>query len=469
MKMSGRGVAQRKRARALVRVPLAVAVCMALQWPALALAQDGGTQQDDAAQSQDQPRTLGKVTVTAQKREENLQEVPISIQALGEQTLEQHDVADFDDFAKLVPSLSYGTAGGGVFSGPGFLQVYMRGVASGGDGNHSGSRPSVGVYLDEQPITTITGALDVHMFDIARVEALAGPQGTLYGASSQAGTLRIITNKPDPSGFEAKVAAELNTIEKGGTGHVLEAMANLPLSPASALRLVGWQKHEAGYVDNVPGTVTFPTSGIVADNEGFVEDNYNEAFTAGARAALRIDLDDNWTISPTVMGQTQDAYGSNGYDPSVGELEVSHGYPEYSKDKWLQAALTVEGKIGNFDLTYTWAHTAFATSTRRPTTPTTGSGTTRSPATAPTCAPTSTRCPSPATRIPTSIRRSTSSPATLTAPTPTNCASPAPRTTAGAWSRACSGRSSATTSNRTTRSTDCPPCRKCPAGRTPSG
>ena len=354
MKTSGKGWSGRRRSRALARLPLAVAVCMALQLPAHA--QEAAATDATQQQAEAEPRTLGKVTVTAQKREENLQEVPISIQAVGEQQLEQHDVADFDDFAKLIPSLSYGTAGGGVFSGPGFLQVYMRGVASGGDGNHSGSRPSVGVYLDEQPITTITGALDVHMFDIARVEALAGPQGTLYGASSQAGTLRIITNQPDPSGFAAKVAAEVNTIEQGGVGHVLEAMANLPLGGRSALRLVGWQKHEAGYVDNVHGTVTFPTSGIVADNAAFVEDDYNEAFTMGARAALRIDLDDNWTITPTIMGQHQDAYGSNGYDPSVGELEVAHGYPEYSKDKWLQAALTVEGKVGNFDLTYTWAH-----------------------------------------------------------------------------------------------------------------
>jgi outer membrane receptor protein involved in Fe transport len=338
----------------LARLPLAVAVCVALQFPAQA--QDAPAQDAAAQPAGSEPLTLGKVTVTAQKREENLQEVPISIQAIGEQQLEQHDVADFDDFARLVPSVSYGTAGGGVFSGPGFLQVYMRGVASGGDGNHSGSRPSVGVYLDEQPITTITGALDVHMFDIARVEALAGPQGTLYGASSQAGTLRIISNQPDPSGFAAKVAAEVNMIEQGGVGHVLEAMANLPMGERSALRLVGWQKHEAGYVDNVHGTVTFPTSGIIGDNAAFVEDDYNEAYTTGARAALRIDLDDNWTLRTTIMGQHQEAYGSNGYDPSVGELEVVHGYPEYSKDAWLQAALTVEGKVGNFDLTYTWAH-----------------------------------------------------------------------------------------------------------------
>ena len=100
----------------------------------------------------------------------------------------------FDDYAKLVPSLSYKSAG------PGSSNVYFRGVASGENANHSTSLPSVGTYLDEQPITTIQGALDVHVFDIARVEALAEPQGTLYGASSEAGTIRIITNKPDLNG-----------------------------------------------------------------------------------------------------------------------------------------------------------------------------------------------------------------------------------------------------------------------------
>ena len=80
---------------------------------------------------------------------------------------------------------------------PGSTTVYMRGVATGGDGNHTGSLPSVGFYLDEQPVTTIGGTLDVHIYDIARIESLAGPQGTLYGASSEAGTIRIITNKPE--------------------------------------------------------------------------------------------------------------------------------------------------------------------------------------------------------------------------------------------------------------------------------
>ncbi len=127
----------------------------------------------------------------------------------------------------------------------------MRGVSSGNDGNHSGSSPSVGMYLDEQPITTIGGALDIHAYDIQRVEALAGPQGTLYGASSEAGTIRIITNKPDSSGFSAAYDVEANDVDHGGIGGVAEGYVNIPISNNAAIRIVGWDEHDAGYIDNV--------------------------------------------------------------------------------------------------------------------------------------------------------------------------------------------------------------------------
>jgi iron complex outermembrane receptor protein len=342
--------------RTLARLPLAAAIYLAMG--SVAWAQTA-TDAQDAAPAADKPAKtaeLEKVTVTAQKRTENLQEVPVSIQVLGEQKLEQQNVSDFQDFAQLLPSVSFNSAGGGVFPGPGFVQVYMRGVVSGGDGNHSGSQPSVGMYLDEQPITTIQGALDVHIYDVARIEALAGPQGTLYGASSQAGTIRIITNKPDPSGFASNFSLEANTVEHGGMGWVAEGMVNAPLGDKAALRLVGWMEDRAGYVDNVRGTRTFKTSGITQDNEAMVEDDYNTSRVVGARAALRIDLNDNWTVTPSVIAQKQKSYGSSAFDPQVGDLELVHFYPESADDDWTQAALTVQGKIGNFDLTYAYSH-----------------------------------------------------------------------------------------------------------------
>jgi outer membrane receptor protein involved in Fe transport len=347
----------------LTRLPLAAAIYLAfgsMAWaqsadqdPAASATPQGST---TAAGASDKATTLDAITVTSQKRVENLQKVPISIQVLGETKLKQQDVMDFDDYAKLVPSLSYSSIGGGVFSGPGFAQVYMRGVASGGDGNHSGSQPSVGMYLDEQPITTIQGSLDIHIYDVARIEALAGPQGTLYGASSEAGTVRIITNKPDPTLFSSGYAVEANAIQDGGIGHVLEGFVNAPLSPAAAIRLVGWQKHDAGYVDNVHGTRLFPSSGVTMDNAALVDDNYNWANTTGARAALKIDLNDSWSVTPSIIGQRQKANGSTGFEPSIGDLELHHYFPERSDDRWTQASLSIAGKIGDFDINYTYAH-----------------------------------------------------------------------------------------------------------------
>ena len=304
-----------------------------------------------------------EIIVTAQKREENLQNVPISIQALGTRKLDQLNVTNFEDFSKLLPSVSFQS------SQPGVTTVYMRGVASGGDGNHSGSLPSVGVYLDEQPVTTIGGTLDVHVYDIARIESLAGPQGTLYGASSQAGTIRIITNKPDTSGFEGRVDGELNTVKSGGMGGKIEGMINAPISDMAAVRVVGWYQRDAGYIDNVPGTRTFCAAvdngeggltcgpgGISVNNNAFVEKNFNDAEVYGGRAALKVDLDDNWTITPTVLYQKQTSQGVFSQDPRVGDLQTQRFYPDARSDKFIQAALTIEGKIGNFDLTYAGAY-----------------------------------------------------------------------------------------------------------------
>ncbi len=330
----------------MTRLPLAMAIQMVLGASAFAQAEPAAEEPSQA----DKAPALEAINVTAQKREENLQEVPISIQVLDDTKLKELFVADFDDYAKYLPSVSFQSAA------PGFVQVYMRGVASGGDGNHSGPLPSVGIYLDEQPITTIQGALDLHIYDIARVESLSGPQGTLYGASSQAGTIRIITNKPDPTGFAAGYTIEGNTVDHGGAGYVTEGFANFPLAENMAVRVVGWKKKDAGYIDNVFGERTYPTSGITIDNADRAKDNYNDVDTYGARAALQIDLDSGWSFTPTIMGQRQDANGSFGYDEDIGDLELTHFYPEQSEDRWHQAALTIKGKVGNFDLTYAFAH-----------------------------------------------------------------------------------------------------------------
>ncbi|MEQ1510192.1 MAG: TonB-dependent receptor [Sphingopyxis sp.] len=292
------------------------------------------------------------IVVTAQKREENLQDVPISVQVLGTRRLDQLNITNFNQYTQLLPSVAFQS------SQPGVTTVYMRGVASGGDGNHSGSLPSVGVYLDEQPVTTIGGTLDVHVYDIARIESLAGPQGTLYGASSQAGTIRIITNRPDASGFDARFDTEINTVHSGGIGGRVEGMVNVPLAEMAALRVVGFYQRDAGYIDNIAGTRALlpQPGGIILNNTPFVEADYNDVEVYGGRAALQIDLNDSWTVTPTVLYQEMNSTGSFGFDTRLGDLQVQRFGPEFRHDRFVQAALTIEGQIGNWDLTYAGAY-----------------------------------------------------------------------------------------------------------------
>ncbi|HYI43321.1 MAG TPA: TonB-dependent receptor plug domain-containing protein, partial [Sphingomicrobium sp.] len=263
----------------------------------VAHAQDTSAGEPAQSTATTQPADSGDIIVTAQRRAEDLQDVPIAITAITTKALEDQQVDAFEDYARLVPSLSFRSGGsGGSASGPGTSNVYFRGVASGENGNHSAALPSVGTYLDEQPITTIGGALDIHVFDLARIEALAGPQGTLYGASSQAGTVRLITNKPDMGGTYGQVNLELNKVAHGDFGYTGEGFVNLPLASNVALRTVGWYRRDGGYIDNIEGAMVFPlnvccdedgnliddpSDDLTFSNSSLAEDNYNDVKTAG--------------------------------------------------------------------------------------------------------------------------------------------------------------------------------------------
>lgn len=297
------------------------------------------------------------IVVTAQKRSENLQNVPISIQAINGAKLEQRQVASLDDYAKLLPSVSFQSFG------PGQSQIYFRGVSSGANanGSHSGPQPTSALYVDEVPLTTIGGAPDLHIYDMARVEALSGPQGTLYGASSLSGTLRLITNKPNPDKFEAGIDVVGTTFGKGAnsSGGTIEGFVNIPLSPTIALRTSAFYERDGGFISNVPGTriyQVFNNSGALVpftvNNAAFVKKNFNDTETWGGRAALGVELDDNWTVTPSIIYQSQKSHGTYLFDQTVGDLKVQDYTPNYGSDEWYQAALTIHGKVGNWDLTY---------------------------------------------------------------------------------------------------------------------
>ena len=348
------------------RTPLRAAMTVLLGTTSIAAVSPAVAQQ--AGPPAPQP---GDIIVTATKRSESLQKVPISIQALGNVTLQQHQVASFDDYAKLLPSVSYQSFG------PGQSQLYFRGIATGGDGLQSGPLPTAGLYIDETPVTTIFGSIDMHAYDLARVEALSGPQGTLYGASSLAGTLRVITNKPDTSKFSAGYDLEGNKFGKGNAGGKAEGFVNVPISPDVAIRLVGFYEKDGGYIDNTPGTRTYQrphtvdtgqvdadgnpittveTAPLTINNDQFAKKDFNSVETYGGRAALKVDLDENWTLTPQIIYQHQKANGTFLYDPRAGDLDVHDFTPDRNLDHWYLASLTVQGKLSDWDVTYSGSY-----------------------------------------------------------------------------------------------------------------
>jgi outer membrane receptor protein involved in Fe transport len=333
---------------------------------------------------------LAEVVVTAQKRVENLQDVPISVQVFDNRTLEQLGIVNLYDYVQYSPSVSFLQfgAGSGGNGEPGSSLVYIRGVVSGGDGNESGSQPSVGMYLDEIPVTTVDGNIDIHIYDMQRIEVLEGPQGTLFGASSESGTIRLISNKPDPTKFSAGYDVKGDyVVDHTGGGYELEGFVNIPITDWIAVRLVGWLNQDPGTISNVAGTNqngcivngvrTFPSwagqpagtwslsSGLGAvapcpaptsigagsiTNAAFTSNDYNTVITRGGRGAVKFDLGSDWTVTPSVVAQDLSTKGFFGYDPAVGDLELAHFGPESSTDSFYLTALTVEGKVNNFDI-----------------------------------------------------------------------------------------------------------------------
>jgi iron complex outermembrane receptor protein len=298
------------------------------------------------------------ITVTSRKRVENIQDTPLSITALGATKLDELGIENFDDYALMLPSLSYQSAG------PGLSQVYMRGASDGGSGNASGSQPSVAMYLDEQPVTAIGRNLDLHIYDIERVEALAGPQSTLFGASSQSGTIRIITNKPQVDTFEGGVDVSYGKTKSGDASHSLEGFMNLPVSDNAAIRLVAWTKKDGGYIDNIAGTRTYGLftdggnfSTVEENNDDLIKENFNELTNSGARVALKVNLNDDWIATASYLTQKQETEGvwfQDSENPSgdVGDLEVQRYFPDSMDDEFSQAALTIEGNFGSSSLVY---------------------------------------------------------------------------------------------------------------------
>jgi outer membrane receptor protein involved in Fe transport len=313
--------------------PLSFAVTALIAAPAAtAVAQE----QQEASEN----TMLEEVTVTARKRAENLQMVPESIQAISDQTIEQAGIRGMDDYVRFIPSLNV------VQANPGTAMVVFRGIA---DAQSTFiAEPSAAVYLDEQSLV-LNGQPNPRMIDIERVEALSGPQGTLYGASAQAGVLRIVTNKPDPTAFDAFVDVDISDTKNGDISYDVSGMVNIPLSDSWALRLVGFTAKDGGFIDVVQGT-SVPYG--LYDNSDVVQDDFNEVDYTGGRISARWFINDNWTMTAGIIYQKTESDGRNEHDPAfAGDLAVVRLNPdfEYDRQDWTQYALTFEGDLGFAD------------------------------------------------------------------------------------------------------------------------
>jgi outer membrane receptor protein involved in Fe transport len=282
---------------------------------------------------------LEEVIVTATRRAERLQDVPESISAFDSQAIAMRGLQQMDDYAKLVPGMSLGVRE------PGGTTIVFRGVAA--SGLSFGSVSSSALYLDEQPITQSGRNPDPRLIDIERIEALRGPQGTLYGASSQSGTLRVITSKPDPAGFSAWVDTQVSQVDGGDTGYDVSAMVNVPLvADRIALRLVGFTAEDAGFIDNVLSD----SPGGTFDNSNVVEKDVNSSETSGGRVTLGWDVTEN--VNATLGAVFQDMKTDGHSDVSVGGADLTQvRFEEESlDDKWYQLALTVNASLPFGDL-----------------------------------------------------------------------------------------------------------------------
>lgn len=290
------------------------------------------------AQAANAQGVLEEIIVTASKRESSLQDLPVAITAFSTDTIQKRRLSEIDDYAKFVPGLSFARRE------PSGSSVVFRGVASAG--LQFGGIPSSSVYLDEQPLTSGGFNPDPRLVDIERLEALSGPQGTLFGASSQSGTLRIITNKPDASEFDSWIDVSGSKVDQGDLGYDVSAMLNIPvIENELAIRLVGFRAEEAGYIDNVLGT----SQGGTFTNADLVEDDVNTQTTTGGRAAVRWTPNDRWTVDVGAIYQEldNDAFGDVNLD--VGDLEQVRFNDESATDEWYQFSLSMEGKLGFAD------------------------------------------------------------------------------------------------------------------------
>ncbi len=336
---------------------------------------------------------IQEITVTAQRRTENLQDVPISIQALTAQTLRQLNIQTFDDYVKYLPNVTTAS------NGPGQNEVFMRGLSAGSQASQgsaaTGLWPNVAIYLDNQSAQVPNRNLDIYAADLNRIEVLEGPQGTLFGAGAEAGVIRYITNEPKLDVTEGSVKAGYGVTAHGNLNADAQAVLNLPLVPDTlAVRGVIYDDHRGGYIDNVPATFSrkntdigihyanygavggacpdgqpnngycVPPGSPTVNNNNLAGRAINPVTYKGIRVEALYKINDAWNVLLSQSYQTLDSQGVFYQQPNASNgahlapLEVTLFNPAFDKDQFESTALTVNGKIGLLKAVYTGGYLA---------------------------------------------------------------------------------------------------------------
>ena len=352
--------------------------------------------QDTAAQAEKaDDGSIADIVVTATRRDESANKIPLAIQALSGDALSKLNVTNFEKLIEYLPSVRTASRG------PGITSVYIRGLSTDTAGAQilgvAGVQPNVALYLNDAPASTPGRNLDIHATDFERIEVLAGPQGTLFGASAMGGAIRYITNKPNLTEFQAGFTAGAASTKGGAASFSVEGFINIPIvEDKLALRLAAYSDHQGGYIDNVLGTYQMPwnpggpgqlptgnpllvehaiqscvgvancvataagtTGGFRVPirqsitNTAFIENDYNDANYNGGRASLTYKLNEDWSIEAMGMYQELETDGVFDYAPGVGDLKVQQYGPNTLKDTILLTTLTLKGRLGMLDLIYT--------------------------------------------------------------------------------------------------------------------
>nr|WP_297348532.1 TonB-dependent receptor [uncultured Glaciecola sp.] len=346
---------------------LSYAIITALSASSFAMAQE-------ATDETETGRVIETIQVTATKRTESIQAVPVTVSALSGDALENLGVDNFQDYVEFLPNVVFqGT-------GPGQNEIYIRGAAT-SQTNIAVStvqalQPSVAFYLDEQPVSMQGRNLDIYAADVARVEVLPGPQGTLFGASSQSGTVRMITKKPSFSGFAGGLDLGTSFTKDGEMSNSVEAFLNFTPADDLAVRVTVYNDNQGGWIDNIrnePGQGGYAGSAVVINrisggvlsdpasaeviapnNDNLVEEDANDASYAGFRLGVAYEVNDDWDLLVQHTQQQLDTEGVFAYDPNLeGTQSVNRFQEDKNSDVFGLTTWTLSGRLDELDIVYT--------------------------------------------------------------------------------------------------------------------